>query len=593
MSDIKYLDGLRYKSFSIVYMHTFGIENCDVEKFDEEFISIDNNAIDDQIFSVEEGENKPVQRFKLPSFNVDITTELKIDGNDESYDEYRSVNFQGKVAVELSLFFNKTAVLTFRLMVVDEQNKDYEELYSDGNFISKNQEYITTDHMISLASLIMGAEHWNVRKKEEKTPSNINLKPPKVNITDIPIDDNLEWKKKSSKDENVVDVKKRKKAGKCINCKKCLRLKKFRECVPLKEKCKKRWEKIRSDEKQEKDKEANTYLTQFDIACQKYEQMILKCQTPIRQKPLNYVYIDVWEDIENSKKTLQAHDDEGHMIDDIRSNCKAELVGLMSMYPQEWPYRETKAFNDVCGDSVAIDVDDFVLVNTAMCVCFGTYGRRGKGSSTDWTEILKQRKIYHVSWAEYMLILEMVLAKKYTISVAKSLLLKSLGERFSTNATRRTIERNADLELDVTELLLALDAVNYSKFISHKIMFERTSKRLEIDRDEANLKDIMDKEHEALDNLLEMRNMRQSGLLNVILAFISMASLTGLLLNEPEMPFLEFLGVDGAIGVKLSIIMQIIACILVVVGIIYLFCYLVGRNVGNKKRRYVRRSKNK
>lgn len=489
--------GLRYKSFSIVYMQTFGINECICRKFDEKYICVDENPIDALIFNVGEGEVPPVTRFKLPPFEISV-----------DLDEPYPVTVKGKVFVEMSLFFNRTVTLTYRFMV------DGEEASSTAP--------LTTDQIISLSAFTLGAEHWN--SQDDKTPSNINLTLNDVIIRNLMVDEGGNWLQEPT------------------------------TILP--------------------DKEKLAQGTQFDEVCRRYRAAIMKGQDPINFKPLNYIYIDVWEDIDNYNGSLQKMAKEEDIITYISKECKKELIGLMTSYPQEWPYRDEEAFDDACGYNIAIDTDDLVLLNTSICVVFGTYGRRGKNSATDWQEHLAERKHYHVSWPEYMLILEMVLAKKYTIGAAKNLLLGSLKNCSTTNATRDEIENNAKIELRVTELLLRLDAVNYSKFMSHKIMFDRTIRRLDIAGDEQVLKGVMEKVSNSLYNLLNMRSIKQATMLNIFLAAISVASLFQIIFMETEIPFLELIGLSKSIGTGTGIFFQSLAFILVFAGTV-IIGYLV------------------
>lgn len=179
MNNTEFLKGLRYKEFSIIYMHTFGINECNTTLFKghKEFIKEDDNPIDRQIFAIEDDEKSPVTRFKLPSFDVEIKVESEIKESEQEQDEeecfmpyeydakirdIEHITVRGKVFVELSLFFNRTATLTFRLMVNDERDEKGELVAAE-----KSEEYITTDHLISLVALSMGAEHWNVMKERE------------------------------------------------------------------------------------------------------------------------------------------------------------------------------------------------------------------------------------------------------------------------------------------------------------------------------------------------------------------------------------------------------------------------------------------
>ena len=279
-------------------------------------------------------------------------------------------------------------------------------------------------------------------------------------------------------------------------------------------------------------------------------------------------YVDIWEDVDNYDSSLQAMEKEEDMIRYINQHRKKEMIGLMSLYPNEWPYRDEESFDQVCGSNIAIDTDDLILLNSSVCVVFGTYGRRSKSAATDWADHLQIRNSYYVSWPEYMLILEMVLAKKYTISAAKDFLLKTTSFSQDSYSIRQSIERNAAIELVITQLLLKLDAVNYSKFISHKIMFDRTLKRLDIETDENKLKEIMAKVENSLSTLSNMRSIKQAERFNIILGGITVASLFQVIMAEVEMPFFSKLGYHWADTVGMFIVG--VCMVLVFIGMISL-----------------------
>ena len=69
----------------------------------------------------------------------------------------------------------------------------------------------------------------------------------------------------------------------------------------------------------------------------------------------------------------------------------------MPFYPEKWPYRMDSSFSEICGKNIAIDTDDLVLTNENMSIVFGTYGKRGNESPTDWQEQLGKGGLYHVS----------------------------------------------------------------------------------------------------------------------------------------------------------------------------------------------------
>lgn len=508
MTDEKLLHacGLRYNQFSIVYMQIFAISECCKEVF-KGMPSGSSGAgmsgsvkskkdIDKQIFVIGE-EGSPVTRYKLPDF--DFTVHL--DAESHLYE----ARVGGKIKAEMSVFFDKTVVLTFSMMV-------------DGK-VCHSTAPLTTDHLISLVALNMGGEHWSSDPDNEKTASNINLKSSPVTIRNLYVDEKGEWL-----------------------------------ALPV----------TLSGEGAEANEDENV----FSQACARYRKAILKCEPKLFYKYQDFAYVDVWEDVDNFDGSLQKMEKEEDIISYITRECKKELVGLMTLYPKEWPYRTEESFAEVCGKNIAIDSDDLILLNSNMCLVFGTYGRRAAGSPTNWADHLALRETYYVSWPEYMLILEMVLAKKYTIATAREFLIRSARIGKSTYTARESIENNAKVELVITQLLLQLDAVNYSKFMSHKVMFDRTIKRLEIEKDEANLKEVMAKVSNSLSNLSKMRSLRQAEMFNIVLGGISIASLFQVIFSDIDIPFLEHLGYPWARSAGLTLVS--VAIFFVFAGIITL-----------------------
>ncbi len=467
-------DQLRYNKFSIVYIQIFSVERFDVSQLCAGRFSEIDNSIDEQIFAIDELHESPVKRYSVQGFDFSL-----------SLDEPYPVTLSGHVFVEVSVFFERTVSVTYRMVV-------------DGDYC-RCSDAISTDHLISLASLNMGAEHWSC--DDDKKFSTINLDITDMRVENLCLDEHGQW---------------------------------LGTPVTLPE-----------------DDGINNFI---DVQC-RYKRLIGRNQTFSGTKDMNYVYVDVWEDVSHTDG-LFAGMKEPAIIDHIYRFHGKELTGLMSLYPYEWPYRTDECFDDVCGSNVAIDTDDLILVNPNICVVFGTYGLRGGESPTDWEAHLRERKRYHVSWPEYLLIMEMVLAKKYTITVALDLFLYNTLRVSSLRHARGVLEENARRVLRVTKLLLQLDAVKYSRYVSHKIMFERTNRRLEVDRDVARLNDAMDKINQSLFNISEMRKLKQSSVLNIVLGCISAASLFGILFQQIEVPFMQRFGMhdlSGSVGMGIIV----------------------------------------
>lgn len=494
--------GLRYNSFSLVYMHSFGVAGTGLDKMvlDNPFIKLSDNLVDSQIFEIDPTLGSPVRRYILPSF--DFVTVLE-----EPY----QVEIKGTMYVALDTFLGQTVMLTFRMVV------NGEACCSSGS--------ITTDHLIALAALNLGAEHWNVG--EERTCSNINLTTAPVVVSNLHVTESGDFTEES------YDLATNSEWG-----------------------------------------------NSFDVVCNRYKVAVLKVLNTVSYPAKNFVYVDIWEDVDNWDGSLQKMEKEEDIISYIETNCKKELVGLMSLYPSEWPYRTAEAFDDVCGFNIAIDTDDLVLLNTSMCVVFGTYARRGKDSPTDWAEMMKDRSEQHVSWFEYMLILQMVLAKKYALSVAKRYILKECSFNGSVKITRAKMQRNTKLEMEVSNLLMNLDAIDYSKFISHKVMFDRTTKRLDIEKDTVELNNILKRTENALKNVSALQELKQSETLNVILFTVSVASLAQIIMSDPKIPLLEKLNIAW-LGIGIGKVIVSLTMLLMVVAVGYM-AYNFIKDLKNK-----------
>lgn len=246
----------------------------------------------------------------------------------------------------------------------------------------------------------------------------------------------------------------------------------------------------------------------------------------------------------------------------------------MSLYPCEWPYRDSDAYDEVCGMNIAIDTDDLVLVGNSMAVVIGTYERRGtevidakkegkddgtmKKQGVVWADHTKKRAEYHVSWAEYLMILQMVLAKKHIIGLAKDELI-DVAITAKDKSSEELIGQNAELGIRLSRMILQLDVVKYSKFTSHVIMFDRTTKRLKLEEDMEQLKSISEMVDNSLHNLSDYKAMKSDFFLNFILAIISCASTFELLFQESEMPFLSYFNISST-GVAAWLV-TIVACV--------------------------------
>lgn len=525
--------GLLYEGLSIIFMQIFSIEfpekkkkkknnnilkdPCIVFKSNElSFVKKDEDAIDRQIFINPEND-RPVNRYKLEGFDF----EIKLD---DPYD----VTIKGHMFVEMSLFFNKTISLSYRMVI-------------DGNYVTSTG-LLTTDHLISIVSLALSAEHWSINGEGTKT--NINLEIEDISVNNLFINCEFEWHNDIKTNCESLDP-----ANSSGNVLKEV-FKRYKECV----------------------------LRMCNDV--KYSPHEKKRQRTFNKADMLYAYVDIWENVKHYDD-LFGHIKEEEIISHIHDYHKRELVGLMSLYPAEWPYRTVESYEDVCGENIAIDSDDLILVNQNICVVFGTYGLRGgKDAAVDWKEHLRERVDYHVSWPEYLLILEMVLAKKYTISYAKDILLESVLCEDAFENPSHAIEDNAALGLKITQLLMKLDAVKYSKFVSHKIMFDRTRKRLSIDEDTEKLENTMERVDNSLQNIRETKSLKQGTLLNIVLGGVSVGALFQIIFMETRIPFLHSLGFQSE---KVGFSLIGVTIFLIFTGLMTLLIYLVNTSHNRRK----------
>lgn len=486
-------------------------------------------SIEKQIFVLRnEGKSpdeKNVRRFSLRGFDFEMPIEPEED-------EIEPRLLKCHVNVEMSLFFGNTVSITYRFLFNGHS----------GTLSAP----VGIDHIIALLSTWLGAEYWsrdvNESCEDGASRTNINLE------GDFKVE-NLFFSELGDPLEEGVCLPMG--SGERGFGKIAVRYKRFiyRCCTRL--------SKSLSGEEKAKFRK------------------ILKTTPVSIVNDSRFAMVDLWEDIRHplpDGTDLFSNDrpdrmTEAQIVSHIRDFHKPELIGLMTLYPGEWPYRDAEAYDDVCGENIAIDTDDLVLVNSNMSIVLGTYGRRGDGQETagtvekkgvNWAEHLKERARYHVSWPEYLLILQMVLAKKYVIGRANDVLIDATLSASSTSSLD-LIGQNAKLSMRLSRMVLQLDVVKYSKFASHKVMFDRTTRRLNLDNDLDRLNEMMSMVDSSLHNLSDFKSMKSDFVLNFILAIISVASTFELFFQQSEMPFLTYFGIQSSH--LAAVVVMVVACV--------------------------------
>lgn len=533
---------LTYPGFSVVFIQTFSVHHTKefilpkeaqelmnaefndydearqiyVEKADALRIPIAwvERDIENQIFVLPP--NAPVhgnvRRYSLRGF--DFTMPI-IPAEDEAIEE---VTLKGHCNVEMNLFFGHTASITYRFLF-------------DGHACTLSKP-VTTDHIIAFLSNWLSAEFWSKEESGEKTSIDYE--------THFAVD--AIWLSADGDPLEAPESIAHLGTGRSFDAI-ALRYKNFiyQHCSQFKKetsmaerrKLTRRWAK-----------------GSFSV-----------------DNDLHYAMVDIWENLQHWEadgSDLFANDRPGRLteaqiVDHIREEHKNELIGLLSLYPEEWPYRDPAAYDEVCGENIAIDTDDLVLAGSSLCVVIGTYGRRGAGEEgVNWVEHLKERAHYHVSWPEYLLILQMILAKKYVIGLATDTVVLSTLDA-EKKSSEDLIGQNAALSMRLTRLVTQLDVVKYSKYPSHKVMFDRTTTRLGLNEDYERLTQLMESVDNSLHNMSDYKSMRSEFLLNIILAIISVASTFELFFQEDEMPFLTHFGVENS--QLAAVVVAVVACV--------------------------------
>ena len=519
---------LTYPGFSVVFIQTFSVHHSKEfilpkeaeEQMDAEFKDYDEERnvyiekadalrtpiawverdIENQIFVLPK--NAPVhgnvRRYSLRGF--DFTMPI-VPAPDESIYE---VTLKGHCNVEMNLFFGHAVSITYRFLF-------------DGNACTLSKPVIT-DHIIAFLSNWLSAEFWSKEEGGDKTSIDYE--------THFAVD--AIWLDADGNPLEQPESISHLGTGRSFDAI-ALRYKNFiyRHCSRFKK---------------------DTPLAERKRLEYRWSQ------TPFSvDNDLHYAMVDVWENIQHIEpdgSDLFANDcpnrlSEAQIVDHIRDEHKNELIGLLSLYPEEWPYRDPEAYDEVCGQNIAIDTDDLVLAGSSLCVVIGTYGRRGAGEEgVNWVEHLKERAHYHVSWPEYLLILQMILAKKYVIGLATDQVVLSTTD-VEKRSSEELIGKNAALSIRLTRMVTQLDVVKYSKYPSHKVMFDRTTERLGLNEDYERLTQLMESVDNSLHNMSDYKSMRSEFLLNIILAIISVASTFELFFQEDEMPFLTYFGVES------------------------------------------------
>lgn len=449
-----------------------------------------------------------VARYSMQGFDFRIPVRASKEKNSkgEYEPDFSSVDFEGHANVEVSQFLGNIFSVTYRFLfdgftcqILEPDEADTKGMGRPG----RKQIEATTNHLISLVSSFLGAEYWSDDDDDDKA-AGIDLKNRLV-INKMWVDENGD----DNPDSGVWPLESQNRVFDEV----LLRYKKFL---------------------------AKRFLG-AEVGTEYIKDMSVVLDS-------RYAMVDIWETVKHPIGPAGNRDlfsdthwprlGEAGIINHIRDYHKPELVGLMTMYPAEWPYRAAEAYDYVCGENIAIDTDDLVLAGSHMVVVIGTYGRRGDGvNGVNWGKVMRERRFYHVSWEEYLLIVQFILAKKYTFTTAVDTLLK-LSDDMS-EVKKATIGECAKAALVSSKKAIELDVIRHMKFPSHKVMYDRTAERLELEYYFQRFKDVQEVVSGNLQSLGEYHAAKADSKINTALIAISVVSLFELAFQNNVWPFVQ------------------------------------------------------
>lgn len=295
---------------------------------------------------------------------------------------------------------------------------------------------------------------------------------------------------------------------------------------------------------------------------------------------IHYALVDIRENLEHPTSdgkdlfswSNEAHFTELDIIRHIKEHHKKEMIGLMSLCPEEWPYRDEDAFSNICGEDISLDSDDMVLVGDRVSVVLGTYARRAwnddSEDSIEWNSLLKEERASYggLSWPEILLLLQFRLAQKSVLQNASRVLLSTISNEGNVS---KIINRNQEDNYILAKSMLQYDAVDEISS-SFRIMSESIARRLDVDSDRKKFEHNMETISKALTNIKEGQSSRREITMNIILGIVSVISAFQLFFVGTRMPFLsDYWHVEsGTLG---ALIITGVATISIVIVLIALF----------------------
>jgi hypothetical protein len=459
-----------------------------------------DDDLDREIFDAHFLDRGVMRRYRLDGFQIAVT----IDAHETS------PTVIGEVQVRATRYFDDTVCVSYRLMA----STSSDDVKRFG--FAESSSALTTDHLILLAGMASAVENWHATADDDDADFVINRPVHRCDVSEVRL--------------SVEGQRLRGPGGAWHDGEHLLGRSEVFQDVIL-----------------------------------RYRRFLLGKSDDTTKRATDYCLLDIWESISHTPPVSFTDMESGDIIAHIEEHHRSELMGLLTLYPYEWPYRDARYYRRVCGDNIAIDTDDLVLVTHNVALVMGTYGKRGAGSPTPWKQVLERtRREHHVSWGEYLRILEIVIAKVHTINSAHGKLQPVHVKGKLSGENEEQIRRNSIFALSVGHMIVDMNAVTFSRYLSHKVMYEQTEVRLDVAADLHTLTASLSQIDKAMHNLDSIDQARRARILNRVLLAISIASLFQLVFQPVSIPLLQEM-IDEAVAKFVgSTIISVIAVALVI-----------------------------
>jgi hypothetical protein len=254
----------------------------------------------------------------------------------------------------------------------------------------------------------------------------------------------------------------------------------------------------------------------------------------------DYVTYDIWETLgDQTEKGLEYWTQETStaVVSHLESTHAAELMGILTLYPGEWRFRDPRYFRAVCGGNIAIDVDDLVLVSERCALILGSYAlRSGESDGTNWGGgvLAAERNETGLSWPEFALILDAGRAKRTALKAARRLVTES-----AISLRGEALANISSIALSATTDLWRIEEATVPRFPAHTMMLRSTEARLGVSKERELLSrsvEILDLAIANLDSVAAAGRDRRLGRFAI---FISLGSIIQVLFLNADIPVLR------------------------------------------------------